>query len=143
MVKINNVFLLLWLSVIVFVSCQNTNEYLGTYEIISLDAFNVKDEAEMDCKLFNDADSNQSFNNLIALLALTNAQDEIFPISLELQEDCVILGSQDTTECKYELVNDNLLRIYSIKDNISIDIEKKEDKLSLKMGICSFALRKK
>ena len=81
MVKINNVFLLLWLSVIVFVSCQNTNEYLGTYEIISLDAFNVKDEAEMDRKLFNDADSNQSFNNLIALLALTNAQDEIFPIS--------------------------------------------------------------
>ena len=143
MVKINNVFLLLWLSVIVFVSCQNTNEYLGTYEIISLDAFNVKDEAEMERKLFNDADSNQAFNNLIALLALTNAQDEIFPISLDLQEDCVIFGSQDTTECKYELVNDNLLRIYSIKDNISIDIEKKEDKLRLKMGIYSFALHKK
>ena len=143
MVKINNVFLLLWLSVIVFVYCQNTNEYLGKYEIISLDAFNVKDEAEMERKLFNDVDSNQALNNFVVLLALTNAEDEIFPISLELQEDYLIFGSQDTTECKYELVNDSLLRIYSIKDNVSIDIEKKEDKLSLKMGIYSFALRKK
>ncbi len=143
MVKKSKSFLLLFLSVIVFVSCSKTKEYLGSYEIVSLDAFNVKDEAEIERKLFNNTDTNQTFNNLLALLFLTNAQDDVFPISLELQEECLIFGGQDTTECKYELINNNILRIYSNKDNTSIDIEKKEEKLSLKTGVYSFALRKK
>ena len=76
-----------FLLAVMAVSCSKSPDYLGKYEAVEASFLN--DDKEQ-----------------------APTPEDCFPRDIELTEKAIITNAKDTTECRYEVVNDTLVHIF-------------------------------
>ena len=97
-----------FLLAVMAVSCSKSPDYLGKYEAVEASFLNDDEEQAPT----DDSASMKLLSNVVLLQLMAASPEDCFPMDIELTEKAIITNAKDTTECRYEVVNDTLVHIF-------------------------------
>ncbi len=127
-----------FLLAITAVSCSKSPDYLGKYEVLEASFLNDdKEQAPAD-----DSTSMKLLSDVLLLQLTASSPDDVFPMDMELTDKAIITNVEDTTECRYEVVNDTLVHIFMKGEKDAMNLVLSEQPC-LQKGFLTLKLRKK
>lgn len=127
-----------FLLAITVVSCSKSPDYLGKYEVLEVSFLNDdKEQAPAD-----DSTSMKLLSDVLLLQLTASSPDDVFPMDMELTDKAIITNVEDTTECRYEVVNDTLVHIFMKGEKDAMNLVLSEQPC-LQKGFLTLKLRKK
>lgn len=127
-----------FLLAITAVSCSKSPDYLGKYEVLEVSFLNDdKEQAPAD-----DSTSMKLLSDVLLLQLTASSPDDVFPMDMELTDKAIITNVEDTTECRYEVVNDTLVHIFMKGEKDAMNLVLSEQPC-LQKGFLTLKLRKK
>ena len=127
-----------FLLAITVVSCSKSPDYLGKYEVLEASFLNDdKEQAPAD-----DSTSMKLLSDVLLLQLTASSPDDVFPMDMELTDKAIITNVEDTTECRYEVVNDTLVHIFMKGEKDAMNLVLSEQPY-LQKGFLTLKLRKK
>lgn len=120
------------------VSCSKSPDYLGKYEVLEASFWNDdKEQSPAD-----DSTSMKLLSNVLLLQLIASSPDDVFPMDMELTDKAIITNVEDTTECRYEVVNDTLVHIFMKGEKDAMNLVLSEQPY-LQKDFLTLKLRKK
>lgn len=130
--------MIVFLLAITAVSCSKSPDYLGKYEVLEASFLNDdKEQAPAD-----DSTSMKLLSDVLLLQLTASSPDDVFPMDMELTDKAIITNVEDTTECRYEVVNDTLVHIFMKGEKDAMNLVLSEQPC-LQKGFLTLKLRKK
>lgn len=127
-----------FLLAITVVSCSKSPDYLGKYEVLEASFLNDdKEQAPAD-----DSTSMKLLSDVLLLQLTASSPDDVFPMDMELTDKAIITNVEDTTECRYEVVNDTLVHIFMKGEKDAMNLVLSEQPY-LQKDFLTLKLRKK